>query len=234
MELDNMRIKTKIVLVAINIIYLIISVELFALGSLILSDYADDHSSLLGTYAHAGAVVSLSIAGMTLFLAVSTLIGIYKQHRSTLYACISLLLIAIGLEVGGSITCSVVLVDELTLISSALRSAQSNYWKNSETWDYIQRHFKCCGVDSLKEWYHYLEDSHVPDSCCINYAVGCGWNAVKTNNTYSTSCNAAIYKWSHGYMASLFVICTFLVIIQVTSIFVGHRYLHDLETCYYS
>ena len=39
------------------------------------------------------------------------------------------------------------------------------------TWDHVQTHFNCCGVDTYQDWYHisaWKEEERVPETCCVS------------------------------------------------------------------
>lgn len=88
----------------------------------------------------------------------------------------------------------------LGLIIDSLYLAASKYTVNSQanlTWDSLQLDYHCCGVYNYTDWFHYLKDSIVPDSCCVNYTIGCGvFNS--THNIVKTGCAEALSKWLDG------------------------------------
>lgn len=49
---------------------------------------------------------------------------------------------------------------------------------------------KCCGVTGPQNWEGYVGNSSnsVPDSCCIDYSAGCGYNVLAEAN-YSNVIN---------------------------------------------
>ena len=213
---------SKTLLVVINGVYFILSIALFVSGSLVLHEYFYGRSSLLSKYAVAGSAVSMSIGGLILFLAISTLIGIYFESKRVLYFCIGVLMVIFGFEIGATICGYFMQTDALKLIMHWLHSTQINYvssYNSSETWDSIQRHVQCCGVDSYKDWYKYLNEFNVPDSCCINSTVGCGQVAVNRTNVFTTGCRSAIYKWSSKQQITLIILYPILFLLQLASYF---------------
>ena len=213
---------SKILLVVINGVYFILSIALFVSGSLVLHEYFYGRSSLLSKYAVNGSAVSMSIGGLVHVLAILSLIGIYFESKRVLYFCVGVLMVIFGFEIGATICSHFMQTDALKLIIHWLHSTQTAYvssYNSSETWDSIQRHVQCCGVDSYKDWYKYLNEFNVPDSCCINSTVGCGQVAVNRTNVFTTGCRSAIYKWSAKHQNALIVIYPILFILQIASLF---------------
>ena len=212
----------KNLLVVINGVYVILSIVLFVLGSLVLHEYFYGRSSLLSKYAVVGSAVSMSIGGLVFVLAILSLVGLYIKSKRVLYICIGVLMVIFGFEIGATICGYFMQTDALKLIMHWLHSTQTTYvssYSSSETWDSIQRHVQCCGVDSYKDWYKYLNKFNVPDSCCINSTVGCGQVAVNRTNVFTAGCRTAIYKWSSKHQIALFVIYPILFILQIASLF---------------
>ena len=212
----------KTLLVVINGVYFILSIAFFISGSLVLHEYFYGRSSLLSKYAVAGSAVSMSIGGLILVLAISTLIGIYFESKRVLYFCIGVLMMIFGFEIVATICCYFLQTSALKLIMQWLHSTQINYVSSnnsSETWDSIQRHVQCCGVDSYKDWYKYLNEFNVPDSCCINSTVGCGQVAVTRTNVFTTGCRTAISKWSSKHQITLIILYPILFLLQLASLF---------------
>ena len=213
---------SKTLLVLINGVYCLLSIAFFVSGSLVLNEYFYGRSSLLSKYAVAGSAVSMTIGGLILFLAISTLIGIYFESKRVLYFCIGVLMVIFGFEIGATMCCYFLQMDALKLIINWLHSAQMTYVSSnnsSETWDSIQRHDQCCGVDSYKDWYKYLNEFNVPDSCCINSTVGCGQVAVNKTNVFTTGCRSAIYKWSSKQQISQIVLSGIVFLLHLASLF---------------
>jgi len=94
-------------------------------------------------------------------------------------AFLCILLIA---EVGTAIAIFVLKNDVLELATKSMSKTQATYGQEeykapTETWDTVQKEFKCCGVSSYKDWDQATslkQTSSVPDSCCINKTNGCG------------------------------------------------------------
>ena len=211
----------RIILTVINGVFFLLSMAVFVSGSLVLHEYLYGHSSLLSKYAIAGSVVSMSVGGMVLVLAILNLIGIFTENNRLLYICIGLVIATLGFEIGATTTSFSMQNDSLKLIINWLHSAQTSYVTSSslsETWDLIQRHVECCGVDSYKDWYEYLTRFNVPDSCCINSTIGCGRDAVIRNNVYTSGCRTAIFEWSMKQQIPLTVFYTVLFLLQIVSV----------------
>ena len=130
-------------------------------------------------------------------------------------------MVIFGFEIGATICSHFMQTDALKLIIHWLHSTQTAYvssYNSSETWDSIQRHVQCCGVDSYKDWYKYLNEFNVPDSCCINFTVGCGQVAVNRSNVFTTGCRSAIYKWSSKQQITLIILYPILFLLQLAAL----------------
>lgn len=208
------------VLGALNVMFVLLSILLFTFGLLIRESFYG-RSSLLSSYVNVPATVTMSFGGIIFVMSLVGLVGIYKRSKHILYGVTAMIVFVIGLEIGVGASCSVMQEHVLKLITHSLRSTEQSYGQSpsaSATWDSIQRNIECCGVDSYKEWYLHLNHSGVPDSCCIDYSVGCGRDAVKENNLFLISCDAAIQNWAHKHQIPSIVVYGIFVILQVTTI----------------
>merc|ERR1712080_434745 len=62
----------------------------------------------------------------------------------------------------------------------------------TETWDFMQKNFKCCGVNNYTDWEGtpaFTNTGNVPDTCCKKNTEGCGKGAsISTDKIYTTGC----------------------------------------------
>ena len=220
--------KSRVLQITINGVYFLLSMTFVVSGYLALREHFYSRSSWLSKYVIADSVVSMYVGGLLFILAISSLIGILTENNRIMYICICIVMVNLGFKIGITLSSYFMQKDALKLILNWLHSAQTSYvtsYTSSETWDSIQRHVECCGVDSYEEWYKYLKDFNVPDSCCINSTVGCGQMAVNRKNVYTTSCYTAIYEWFSKQKTTQFVLSAVLLPLQLTSILLTSRFL---------
>jgi hypothetical protein len=92
-------------------------------------------------------------------------------------------------------------------MTEALLATMSSYSRRSDVtvaWDQTQKQFNCCGTTAFTDWQHvqlplptnvsgYVMNIHqhsvisVPDSCCVERWLDCGWNVLGAGSTQSTS-----------------------------------------------
>ncbi|CAE1297233.1 unnamed protein product [Acanthosepion pharaonis] len=155
---------------------------------------------LFNEHLRAPAALTIFFWRLTLLLALLALLSVYFE--ATVY-CLS---------------------HALSLIGDSLRLAESRFTSDhfaGSTWNSVQRELKCCGVDNYEEWFSYLGNSSVPDSCCTLYAIDCGKVALKAGNFYPTSCANAISKWAENNGIYIAILVTFIIIFQLLSLFLS-------------
>lgn len=217
-------------LVFINIIFFVISLVVLIIGTIIQTSLGDSYS-LFNGYINAPAALTITCGALLSLTAMLAFISIYCRSRVLLsvYVFVVTFLIVIELSVGATYVVAKSYV--LDIITGSLRSAESKFANDhfsSSTWNSVQRDLKCCGVDSYKEWFYYLGNSSVPDSCCILYTVGCGVNATTTANCFQPDCATAITEWADGHALSMTIFLAFIVSLQLLSLLFSWRCLRGL------
>ena len=154
-------------------------------------------------------------------LALSTIISVIYRNGNlghiNLRTLMVLLIVQLGIAVAGFVTKTQI----LTLLGQTMVSAESEYLEDSSvniTWNALQQDFQCCGVYDYKEWFKYLDNSSLPDSCCVDYAAGCGGRVNITGGIYHIGCSAAISNWCNTLETVTAAVFAILVVIQVLSV----------------
>ena len=173
------------------------------------------------------------IFGVILFSSVVvSLIGLYRKVYILLTTHIINMVVLVVIELSASVGFFATKNSTLQHAMHSLLFAESIYTSNnaaSTTWNHIQRDLNCCGVYRFDEWFKYLGNSSVPDSCCIVYKTNCGKYAVGTDNIYQTVCATAFsVKTTHVEVAFV-LLFMFLIIFQLSSISLTRRYQRILK-----
>lgn len=222
---------SKYCIVFVNLIFVLLALVLLIIGSTI-------QISLNGNYGmfsdHVSTPVALIISfGALLSLSsLLALLGVYFRSHFLLSVYVFTMFVLIVVELSVGIAGFVVKSRVLSLIADSMRSAEPKYTINhfaSADWDSVQRDLKCCGVDSHNEWFAYLGNSSLPDSCCIVYTVDCGCDAVSTANFYQTSCNDAISTWTRRRETPAAILFPFIIIFQTLSVLCSKRYRKTIQ-----
>lgn len=210
-------------LVFVNVSFLILSIVLLNIGAIIQASLVSNYH-LFNEHLGAPAALTIFFGALLSFMALLALLSVYCRSHCLLsvYICSLVVLVVIELSLGiaGFLTRS----HALSLIGDSLRLAESRFTSDhfaGSTWNSVQRELKCCGVNNYEEWFSYLGNSSVPDSCCTLYAIDCGKVALKAGNFYPTSCASAISKWAENNGIYIAILVTFIIIFQLLSLFLS-------------
>lgn len=227
-------ISSKHYLIFVNLSFFILGVVLILLGAAVQRSVNENFSQYS---VYTNPPTSLTIAfGVLLFLtSLLALVSIECQSPILLfiYTIFSALLIIAEVSVGT--TAFMAKPHMLSLMKESMRFAETKY--NTEhsafsSWNLIQLELNCCGVDRYQEWFSYLGNFSLPDSCCILYDVNCGSVAIPTGNYYQTGCGESLSRWARRHEISSAVLITFVVIFQILSLPCSHYYLQELGHFY--
>lgn len=120
--------------------------------------------------------------------------GACTESACMMYTFGTLLSLILMVELGVAITILMFKENALIILKDQLRNTVENYKKEegaTDAWDAMQTELKCCGIVSYKDWANVtmIEDDSVPESCCIDYAKGCGEGAMATpEKLYAKGC----------------------------------------------
>ena len=220
------RISHKVGLVLLNGVLSLSSVVLIAIGVSV-KIFLDKTPSLLNKHWAIPALLTAAFGVFQSFVSSFAHIGVYWKSHRMLLAYIFLLLSLIVIEVVVGITGFVTSFHILDLVDDTLRSAEAKYTSDSlssQTWDFLQKDLECCGVHNYSEWFQYLGNSSLPDSCCIDSTVDCGNSAVSTNNAHLGDCALAIKRWVHRHEIIAAIFFPLLVSVKIITSFEAHKY----------
>jgi len=179
----------KYILVFFNILFVVVGAVLTGVGIWAMVDNDFAHHIRAATISDAssdslvwGSAVTLIVVGVLVFLiAFFGCFGACNENPCCLTTYAVIVGILFGIQVLAGIMAFVFknqIMDQLTdSMNSTVQNlyGQEGYSEGTESWDFMQRSFGCCGaVDGPSEWatsawYNHTEDkSHVvPVTCCI-------------------------------------------------------------------
>ncbi|KAG8230467.1 hypothetical protein J437_LFUL009956 [Ladona fulva] len=117
-----------------------------------------------------------------------------------LYGGILLVLFVIFLS-----TCVSTLVareNAVKLIKNSLKKTMKSYPQkesSSDAWDYMQKQFKCCGIDSYEDW-----NGNIPSSCCKNEAPDC--DVTDTQAINLTGCYDSFSEYISSHLLHICIL----------------------------
>lgn len=217
---------SQICFILVSLVSLLSSLALIVIGTVFRASSCVDAKQISG-YVSLPAGLTITYGLLLLALSIFAFTCIYSRNIALLSLFWGLLCTLLTIEIAVGIAGFVMKSTVFTQIDNSLVSAQSNYSRDpgaSETWDALQRDFKCCGIDHYDEWFHYLGDSFVPDSCCALHSAGCGRTAIASGNINGIGCVDIFNQWAHGYLASITSIFLLVVLLQIATIPISRCY----------
>ena len=131
--------------------------------------------------------------------------GAYSENGCILYTNAILTGLILGVQIELIIAVWIFNDEVRELISRTVIQGMEMYSPQDhagfkEMWDIIQSNFKCCGVESFRDWkdVNFGKDGNVPDSCCKTVTQNCGFgilngdNATATELVYTEGCFAKL------------------------------------------
>ena len=221
---------SKFYLILLNCLFVIFSLALISIGAIIQSSFYGS-SSVLHNYVCVPASLTVSFGVILLVMSIMAIVFVYCRSITLLYIYICFLSLLLTIELSAGIASLIMKSYLVNLVSDSLRSAQRDYpYVNSTSlmWDSIQRDLKCCGVDHYEEWFSYLNESSVPDSCCVDYSYDCGSQAVLDDNIIKTSCSEALAIWIDGRQVTVSGTLVFLFLMQTLSFLLAYCHSRSL------
>ena len=206
-------------LLFVNGLFVLFALWMFSVGIII-------QTTLHGTYGLFGSNIVIPSSLIVLgFLLVTTsliaLLGIFYKSSCALSVYFYLLILLVIAELSVGISGFVFKPHMQSLIIDSMRSTEAKYTEDNlikETWDFIQENMQCCGVHTHTEWFRYLGEPHLPDSCCAFKVVGCGRTAAPVRNFQKTPCSNVIFRWAYQHEIVAAVFFGLIVVLQIGSV----------------
>lgn len=145
------------------------------------------------------------IVGVVIFLvAFFGCCGAIKENNCMMITFSIFLALIFICEIAGGIAAYVLRSDVDTVLTENMNKALNQYNATdhggvTDTWNIMQHEIHCCGTTNYTEWFatpYGQSVKGVPDSCCIAYVDGCGFNIV--NNP-----DASTRIWTSGCVPEL-------------------------------
>lgn len=193
----------KYVIFLFNFVFFLTSVALIGIGAYIqvhMSKYLD---FLGNTYLNT-SIMLIIIGVVMMIVTFFGCCGACTESHCMMYTYGTLLALILLSLIGVAITIYVFKDDVREVVSNGMKQGLQEYKKKdhdgvTQTWDIMQSDFKCCGVDSYKDWTttEFGASGDVPDFCCIVNDAGCGKGKgnlpadAAGNVIYTTGCFSA-------------------------------------------
>lgn len=218
-------------LVFVNFVFLVLALVLLFVGIIIQNSLSGNYDLFSG-YASTPAALMIAFGALLSFTSLLALLGVCCRSYCLLsvYICSLVVLVIVELSVG--IAGFVAKSHVLSIVTNSMRSAESKYTSDHlvfVTWDSVQRNLKCCGVEKYDEWFPYLGNSSLPDSCCIVYAVDCGLVATEIGKFYQTDCSSAISYWADKHAILIAVFFSSIIVFQLLLLPCWKQYVDVLD-----
>lgn len=222
---------SKLGVILTNGVLLVLSLVMLMVGAVIQSSVNENYR-LFTAYASLPSTLTLAFGVVLSLTALLALISVYCRNDSLLSVHIYTLTLLMIIELAVGISGFAVKPRVLDTITDSLRSAESKYTSDNlshSSWNSFQQDLKCCGLYRYDEWFHVLGNSSLPDSCCISYGVGCGRDALSSDNFYQTGCASAISRWANRHEISFAVLLPLMLILQFFALVCSRSYIRVLN-----
>ncbi|KAI2649612.1 CD63 antigen [Labeo rohita] len=173
---------------------------------------------------HTGSSLVVIVVGVIIFfIAFFGCCGAWKENQCMITMFAVFLSLIVIIEIGAAITGYVLRTKLTDLLSKGLDSLVAGYNEtdNKEALDTIQKHFKCCGVNSSEDWSNSkaVPAKSVPDTCCKNITKDCGVGAIKDGNKiYTDGCLPIMNKDLRENIMWIAVAALVIAFVQITGI----------------
>jgi CD63 antigen len=178
----------KYLLFVFNLLFVISGITLIVTAAVIQGLYAP-YLNFLGSQFISAPILFIVVGVLIFLIAFFGCCGAVKENNCMMMTFSVFLVIIFLCELGGGIAAYILRGDLEDVITTGMKKAMTHYNQTdhggvTETWNYVQHEGKCCGVLSYTDWFNVTEfnpedsGSNVPDSCCIEYAEGCGMNII--------------------------------------------------------
>lgn len=211
----------KYVLFAFNLVLLITGVILIAVGVGVAAIYTEYEIFLVSKFFSIPTFL-IVIGSFIIIIAFFGCWGALKENYCLILTFSVLLGIIFILELSAGISGYVLRSDAESLIKGSLTNSLARYNNTNVDevtvlWDYVQKTFTCCGVESYKDWGTKFQDK-LPISCCAlpNGIVGeftCTINNEDANR-YSDGCLAEFSNYIAAHAVSLGAAGVIIAVLQ--------------------
>ncbi|XP_011291684.1 CD63 antigen [Musca domestica] len=211
----------KYVLFAFNLVFMLTGIILIAVGVGVAAIYTEYEAFLVSKFFSIPTFL-IVIGSFIIVISFFGCWGALKENYCLILTFSVLLGLIFILELAAGISGYVLRSDAESLIKGSLTESMKEYnptHTNDVTfmWDYVQRTFTCCGVESYKDWNTVLNGS-LPLSCCRNPVGQVGSFTCTMNNEdvnrYSLGCLSEFSNYIAAHAVSLGAAGVVIAIIQ--------------------
>ncbi|XP_071149301.1 CD63 antigen-like [Mytilus edulis] len=169
----------RVLLFAFNVLFTLIGIGLIAGGAYVQINLKG-YSEIIGGQFSAAAVFLIILGVFIFMIAAFGCCGAYKENYCCIMTFAGILVIIFICEMAAGIA-GFIYKDKVDEQISKLMKESIKDGKALDDWNKVQQEFKCCGVNSSKDW-ETSANASFPDSCCsdggkspscIHYDVGC-------------------------------------------------------------
>ncbi|KAM7350928.1 tetraspanin 29Fa [Cochliomyia hominivorax] len=211
----------KYVLFAFNLVFMLTGIILIAVGVGVAAVFTEYEVFLVSKFFSIPTFL-IVIGSFIIVFSFFGCWGALKENYCLILSFSVLLGLIFILELAAGISGYVLRSDAEALIKGTLSDSMASYntTKTNDVtvmWDYVQRTFTCCGVESFKDWSKYFE-KELPLSCCSlpNGVVG-NFSCTTYNddtNRYSLGCLTEFSNFIAAHAVSLGAAGIVIAIIQ--------------------
>jgi len=168
-----------------NFIFFVAGIALLGVGIYIQVTFKSYFDFIGDTYVNASIVIII-VALIIFVVAFFGCCGACTENSCMMMTFAFFMALILIAELGVAITVYVLRGEVETTISENLKKGLQNYGKSeyegvTKAWDALQKDFKCCGIESYKDWGEvdkFNKTGATPDSCCKEQTDKCGNDAL--------------------------------------------------------
>ncbi|XP_018619976.1 tetraspanin-4 [Scleropages formosus] len=196
-----------------NLVFWLGGCGLFGVG-VWLSFTQSKFSSLPLSFPSLSAANLLLVAGgVTMVTGFLGCLGALKEQRCLLMTFFTILLLLVITEVTLAIVLYVFHEKLDKKAQDELKRGMVAYPSDEglrDSWDSVQRMFKCCGVNNKTDWHHVMNDT-LPASCC-------SVNTEPCHDGWSEPCYEKARKWLLNNIHSVLIFGVCIAIVQILAL----------------
>ncbi|KAK3580355.1 hypothetical protein CHS0354_014829 [Potamilus streckersoni] len=183
----------KLLIFSFNLLFVLVGIALIACGAYVQIQLKKYFQLIDGSFD--SAAVLLIVVGVIVFMiAFFGCIGAIRENHTCVMIYAVLLGLIFILEIAGGIA-GFVLKDKVRdsvekLMNTSLQK-EIDQPVSPNIWDDIQKEFKCCGVETYKDWEKSGINKTAPDSCCTVH----GCDRRNSSLLYTEGCLHKFTGW---------------------------------------
>ncbi|XP_038048837.1 CD63 antigen-like [Patiria miniata] len=200
-----------------NFIFFLSGIAIIIGGALVFTQY-NDYVKFTKSL---GEAIPIFLLVVGVFVVCTGFLGCWGSIREN-YCMVAMFAVIIVIlllaELGGGIAGYVLRDDIKSTIEDSMNETLDEYFKNNATktlLDNLQQDFKCCGVDSYKDWYQEYKRDEVPKSCCKNETGTCPVDPPVEKDIYTKGCLDALYDFLEKNIVVIAGIAIAIAVVQI-------------------